>query len=224
MSQLRLALSDALGPLYRIEREVRPVGEDRMFVVTQIGGGPAVLVKVLPAAKSLGIDEQRLEHDLLLLADRLQHGNLVPPKSCGRAGAHVFHTRAFIDGTTLHAWMAKNGALPLNRAVAVLRGLLAGLAHAHAAGVAHGNLRAEHVLLTDSTAVVVDTGVASLLGGAALRRADMVTLGDLARVMFTGPDDSLETLERARALPGWLTEWVQTAWKDAVEANNALQA
>jgi len=26
MSELRTALADALGPLYRIEREVRPVG------------------------------------------------------------------------------------------------------------------------------------------------------------------------------------------------------
>ena len=57
MSELRTALADALGPLYRIEREVRPVGEYRLFVASQSQNGTELLVKVLPAALSLGIDD-----------------------------------------------------------------------------------------------------------------------------------------------------------------------
>ena len=56
MSEFRSALADALGPLYRIEREVRPVGEYRLFVASQSQNGTELLVKVLPAALSLGID------------------------------------------------------------------------------------------------------------------------------------------------------------------------
>ena len=61
MSELRTALADALGPLYRIEREVRPVGEYRLFVATQSQNGSELLVKILPAALSLGINDLLFE-------------------------------------------------------------------------------------------------------------------------------------------------------------------
>src|SRR6266576_2254942 len=68
MSELRTALADALGPLYRIEREVRPVGEYRLFVATQSQNGSELLVKILPAALSLGINDLQFERAVLLLA------------------------------------------------------------------------------------------------------------------------------------------------------------
>ena len=135
MSELRTALADALGPLYRIEREVRPVGEYRLFVATQSQNGTELLVKVLPAALSLGIDDLQFERAVLLIAERLRHPNLVRPRGAGRAGSFVYHTRSFVPGTTLRAWIGNNGAIPLARAVEILRGILSGLAHAHDAEV-----------------------------------------------------------------------------------------
>jgi serine/threonine-protein kinase len=221
MSELRAALADALGPLYRIEREVRPVGDDRLFVVTLIPAGPALLVKVLPA--TIAIDAQLFERELLLLADKLQHPHLVAPKGGGRAGSFIYHARPFIGGTTLRAWMSNNGALTLARAVDVLRGMLAGLAHAHAAGVAHGSLRAESILLSDDGAIVADAGIKGILGHVATRRADMVTLGAIVREMLTGnAGEDGEPLEEARSLPTWLAEWIREGWKDAGEALAAL--
>src|SRR2546423_20059 len=81
MAELRLALADALGPLYRVEREVRPVGECRMFVAREAsdGGGPELLVKVLPRALSLAVDAGLFEREVLLLADRLGHDEVVAP-------------------------------------------------------------------------------------------------------------------------------------------------
>src|SRR5919198_5213174 len=131
MSELRAALAVALGPLYRIEREVRPVGEYRLFVATQSQDGTELLVKVLPAALSLGIDDLQFERAVLLLADRLRHLNLVRPRGAGRAGSCVYHTRPFVPGTTLRAWIGNNGAIPLARAVEILHGILGGLACAH---------------------------------------------------------------------------------------------
>src|SRR5436190_1745608 len=67
MSELRTALADALGPLYRIEREVRPVGEYRLFVATQSQDGSAH-----PAAVSHGelkAENVLLSDDGVLVAD-----------------------------------------------------------------------------------------------------------------------------------------------------------
>ena len=220
MSELRAALADALGPLYRIEREVRPVGEYRLFVATQAENGTELLVKVLPAALSLGIDDLQFERAVLLLAEKLRHPNLVRARGAGRAGSFVYHTRPFVPGTTLRAWIGNNGAVPLARTVEILRGVLNGLAHAHAAEVTHGELKAENVLLADEGILVVDTGIATALGKPASTRNDMAAVQSLVREMLNGakPTISDEPLERTRTLPLWLTEWLRSRWSDAGRA------
>src|SRR5207247_2824437 len=105
MSELRGALADALGPLYRIEREVRPVGKYRLFVATQSENGTQLLVKLLPAVLSLGINDLQFERAVLLLNERLSHPNLVQPRGAGRGGAFVYHVRQFVAGTKLRVWL-----------------------------------------------------------------------------------------------------------------------
>ena len=220
MSELRDALAEALGPLYRIEREVRPVGEYRLFVATQSDNGTQLLVKVLPAALSLGIDDLQFERAVLLLAEKLRHPNLVPARGAGRASSFVYHTRPFVPGTTLRAWIGNNGAIPIARAVEIMRGILAGLAHAHAAGIAHGELKAENVLLAEQGVLVADTGIASALSKPATARNDMAAVQSLAREMLTGKKPTIgeEPLEETRALPLWLSEWMRSRWTDASRA------
>ncbi len=159
MADLRAALGHALEPAYRVEREVRPVGSCRLFVALDQSAGPDLLVKVFPATLSLGVDPTTFAAELRTLAGALAHGGLVAPQGGGRAGPFVYHTRAFVEGTTLRAWLARHGELPLRRAVEVLHDVLDALAHAHAAGLCHGDLKPENVLLTDGKALVADTGV-----------------------------------------------------------------
>jgi eukaryotic-like serine/threonine-protein kinase len=225
MSELRTALADALGPLYRIEREVRPVGEYRLFVATESQNGTELLVKILPAALSLGINDLQFERAVLLIAERLHHPNLVRPRGAGRAGSFVYHTRSFVRGTTLRAWIGNNGAIPLARAVEILRGVLSGLAHAHAAEISHGELKAENVLLADEGILLADTGLASALGKPATTRNDMAAVQSLAREMLAGAKPTIgeEPLERTRTLPLWLAEWMRSRWTDAGRALAAMR-
>lgn len=220
MSEFRSALADALGPLYRIEREVRPVGEYRLFVASQSQNGTELLVKVLPAALSLGVDDLQFERAVLLVAERLRHPNLVRPRGAGRAGSFVYHTRPFVRGTTLRAWIGNNGAIPLARTVDILRAILNGLAHAHGAGIAHGELRPENVLLADEGVLVADTGIAGALGKPSSPRKDMAAVQALTLEMLTGskPSTGQEPLERTRTLPLWLSEWLRARWADADRA------
>ena len=220
MSELRDALADDLGPLYRIEREVRPVGEYRLFVATQSQDGTELLIKVLPAALSLGINDLQFERAVLLLAEKLSHPNLVKPRGAGRAGSFVYHTRPFVPGTTLRAWIGNNGPVPLARTVEILRSVLNGLAHAHAAGIAHGELKSENVLLADEGILVVDTGITAALGKPATTRNDMAAVQSLAREMLNGtkPTVADEPIERTRTLPLWLSEWMRQRWADAGRA------
>jgi len=237
MTGLRAALANALGPIYRVEREVRPVGDCRLFVAREVPTGPELLVKLLPAGLSLAVESGVFERELLLLRDRLRHPRLVAPRGAGRAGAFVYHTRAFVSGTTLRAWLMRHGELPLRRAVEILRGVLGALAHAHAASAAHGDLKPENVLLADEGALVADAGIVDAVGralkggpaaaGAALcatpyvaperrdggapgPRDDMFAVGVLAHEMLTGQPPALEAepLEEVRSVPPGVAELV----------------
>src|SRR3989442_11302004 len=110
MSELRTALADALGPLYRIEREVRPVGEYRLFVATQSQDGTELLVKILPAGLSLGIDDLQFERAVLLVGERLQHPNLVRPRGAGPARSFAYHTPPLVPRTPFPAPIRHNCA------------------------------------------------------------------------------------------------------------------
>ena len=134
MRDLRAALEQALGPIYRVGREVRPLGDCRLFVAVELAGGSELLVKILPGELSLGVDAAAFERELMLLAGRLGHPGLVRPQGAGRAGSFIYHTRAFVKGTTLRAALGRDGEMPLRRTVEILRSMLAALAHAHAAG------------------------------------------------------------------------------------------
>src|SRR5947207_15729637 len=119
MADLRAALGHALEPAYRVEREVRPVGNCRMFVALEKSAGAGLLVKVLPGALSLAVDSTRFEQEIARLRRPLRHPSLVAPRSARRVGSFVYHTRTFVEGTTLRAWRAGHGALPLRPAVEV---------------------------------------------------------------------------------------------------------
>src|SRR5205823_1077788 len=120
MADLRAALGHALEPAYRVEREVRPVGNCRMFVALEKSAGGGLLVKVLPGALSLAVDSSRFEQEIARLGRRLRHPSLVAPRNAGRVGSFVYHTRAFVEGTTLRAWLARHGAPPARCAAASL--------------------------------------------------------------------------------------------------------
>src|SRR2546425_3387037 len=121
MPELRAALEPPRGAIWGMEREVRPVGTCRLFVAVGAPAAPELLVKVLPAELSLAVDARVFEREVVLLADRLGHASIVPPRGAGRAGAVVYHTRSFVEGTTLRAWLPNPAERPLRRAAAILR-------------------------------------------------------------------------------------------------------
>jgi eukaryotic-like serine/threonine-protein kinase len=132
-----------------------------MFVALDQAAGTELLVKVLPTQLSLGVDPMKFEAELASLGARLAHHGLVAPEGGGRAGSFVYHTRRFVQGTTLRAALARHGELPLRRAVEVLHDVLEALAHAHAVGIWHGDLKPENVLLGDGRTLVTDAAVFS---------------------------------------------------------------
>jgi eukaryotic-like serine/threonine-protein kinase len=120
-----------------------------------------------------------------------------------------FVTMQYIDGENLRTKVAREGRLPLGKALAIARDVCEGLTAVHAAGVVHRDLKPANVLITkDGHAVLTDFGIAlradtaqttkdtsgtprftapeQLAGAPTDVRADIFGLGAILFAMVTG--------------------------------------
>lgn len=136
----------------------------------------------------------------------LEHPNIERLLELNCDGDACYYTSEFIDGEPLRAVLEhlKPERLEAGEADAVLRTVGSALAHAHAAGVAHGNVRAEHVLVTMDHDFVLTGFLARRLAKGRARAptagADVRALALLALELYTGSRE-VEALERLNGLP-----------------------
>jgi serine/threonine-protein kinase len=73
----------------------------------------------------------------------------------------------FVAGESLHARLARDGPLPIRDARTIWRDVLDALAHAHASGVVHRDIKPGNILLSARNALVIDFGIARAMEAAA---------------------------------------------------------
>ena len=96
------------------------------------------------------------------LARRVTHVNIARTFELGVEGDLIFCTMELVEGESLRAKLARDGALTVAQAASIASAICEGLSVAHAAGVIHRDIKPENVLLTPSQRVVLaDFGVAA---------------------------------------------------------------
>src|ERR1700704_2231432 len=94
----------------------------------------------------------------------------------------------FVPGETLEKQIAREGAMPWQKATEILLRILEGIRHAHQMGILHRDLKPANIMITpDGSVKVTDFGIARVLNTVKLTRE--------ARVVGT-----LEYLAPERAL------------------------
>lgn len=159
---MKLARGDAIGE-YRLEEPLGRGGSAEVWRATDPGSGRAVALKVALTAEARDALAReaaagaRLDHPRIakVLAARLDAD---PP--------HV--VVELVPGPSLRAHLRQGGALAPAAARAVFDGILEALAHAHARGVAHLDLKPENVILAPTGPVVSDFGCAARIDPDAL--------------------------------------------------------
>jgi len=99
---------------------------------------------------------QRFQREAKLLAG-IKHPNIVACHSAGTTDdGQSYLVMEFVDGPSLKAWVAEQGALPVAAALRLTRAVGQALAHAHQLGVIHRDVKPENILLEAVTSTAID--------------------------------------------------------------------
>lgn len=138
MSDLIGDLQTALGESYRIERELSGGGMSRVFLAEETALSRPVVIKVLPTEMAAGVSAERFRREIQLAAN-LQHPHVVPLLTAGSAGDLLYYVMPFIKGESLRAKLEREGELPIDEVVHLLRDVADALGYAfHNAILGHG--------------------------------------------------------------------------------------
>jgi serine/threonine protein kinase len=153
-------LQEALGPAYRLEREIGRGGMARVFLAHDTKHDRLVALKLLNAelAASLGAERFRRE---TALAARLQHPHIVTVLDSGetRAG-QLWFTMPYIEGESLRERLVREPQLAVHGALRITREVANALEYAHGHGVVHRDVKPANIFLSGEHALLMDFGIA----------------------------------------------------------------
>ncbi|MBY0456773.1 MAG: serine/threonine protein kinase [Gemmataceae bacterium] len=132
----------------------------------ELGDVELVALKLLPDRKAARdpriLARFRREMDL---GRQVEHRNVVRTLGSGEIDAVHFLAMEFVPGKTLRQVVAENGPLDVGAAARVFADVAAGLAHVHARGLVHRDVKPANVMLRpDGRAVLLDLGLAIRTG------------------------------------------------------------
>src|SRR5690349_8847634 len=115
------------------------------YRVRNLVTGEIEALRALPRAAADAESAERLSREIRIHT-RLTHPNVVGFHDAFELDGQLVMTTDYVEGTTL-AELARAGALPPDEAVRVVQAILEGLEEAHALGIVHRGITAEHVIV-----------------------------------------------------------------------------
>jgi serine/threonine-protein kinase len=175
----------ALRPLEPSSDLVGEIIADRYHVTRKLGEGGMGEVYLAEHVKmgrpcALKVIRHALVHDADALArftreagnaSRITHPNVAAIYDFGETpDGVVFLAMEYVEGESLQSLLRREGSLPPERVVAIVRQVAAALADAHALGIVHRDLKPENIMIGRSRdggdlVKVVDFGIAKAVTG-----------------------------------------------------------
>jgi serine/threonine-protein kinase len=158
-------------PGYEIAEELGRGGMAIVYRARQVRLDRQVALKVLPPQFTFDPSfVERFEREARLAAN-LEHANIVPIYDMGQVEHLYYIAMQYVEGETLEAKL-REGRLPPDTALKLLRQIAAALDFAHSRGVIHRDIKPSNIMIRpDGTALLMDFGIARASAGANLTQA-----------------------------------------------------
>ncbi|MBI5368045.1 MAG: protein kinase [Planctomycetes bacterium] len=171
-----------------------PLGEGGMGVVYRARQPELDRQVALKVMRARGGEDEASIHRFIREAQaaaRLHHPGILPIFDVGRAGALHYYSMELVDGETLEDLAARERPTP-RRALEIVGQVARALAHAHAQGVIHRDVKPQNILMArDGRALVADFGLAKDLSRESVLTQEGTTLGTPA---YMAPEQALGKL------------------------------
>ncbi len=159
-------LRRALGDDYELLGLLGTGGFGRVYRVRDLHLERQVAIKVLQPLLTRDPEVVERFRREAQLAAGLRHPNIVNIYDIGGRSGLLWYTMELIDGPSLAQLVERDGPLPLDRTLRLLREALSALAHAHGSGLVHRDIKPENMLIDRSGSVqITDFGLALALRG-----------------------------------------------------------
>ncbi len=212
VDQLAVRLQDAIGPNYKVEKTLGAGGFAVVYLVRDLNLKRKLAVKVLsPDLITSKTVLERFRREAETVA-QLSHPHIVPLHFIGQKDELLYLAMECIDGGSLVDRIEKEGKLPPDEVIRIVKEVASALAYAHKRGVIHRDIKPHNVLMEEETgrSLVTDFGIARTAEGSSLtasgmmvgtpaylspeqvtgapsdHRADIYALGVMAYEMLTG--------------------------------------
>ena len=152
-------ISQVVAERYRIARELGRGGMATVFLARDLKHDRDVAIKIVRSEIAAALGSSRFLREIEIAA-RLRHPNIVPLYESGEADGMLYYVMPFESGQSLRERLRRDGRLPIDETVAILRDVCDALAYAHQAGVVRRDIKPDNVLLAGRHALVTDFGIA----------------------------------------------------------------
>jgi serine/threonine-protein kinase len=165
-----VTVGQLLAGRYRVESVLGTGGMGKVYKAEHTGIGRTVAIKVLHSRLG-GSKEaaQRFQREAIA-SGRLDHPNIVNVTDSGQLeDGSLYMVMEALEGEPLGNRLVRDKRLPWHESIAILRGVLAGLQHAHDKGVVHRDIKPDNIFLArkdnDVVVKILDFGIAKLYAG-----------------------------------------------------------
>ena len=177
-----------LAGRYRVIRRLGEGGMGSVYEAEHVQLGRRVAIKLLHEQHATSIDlRTRFEREARMLS-QLRHPNVVTITDFGIDDGKPFLVMDLLSGRDL-ASLIKEGRVAPERAIGIVRQILRGVAHAHARGLVHRDLKPHNVMvevLEDGSdhVTVLDFGLArDTAGGSGTLTRSGIVVGTPAYIL-----------------------------------------
>lgn len=176
-----------LSERYRIKRTIGGGGMANVYLAHDIILDREVAIKVLRL--EFANDPEFIERfdREAQAATSLAHPNIVNIYDVGEEDHILYMVMEYVAGLTLKEYIMENGPLSVDEAIGIMKQLTDAIAHAHANGLIHRDIKPQNILVDEVGNVkVTDFGIAIALSATSLTQTNSI----LGSVHYLSPEQA----------------------------------